>query len=93
MAITVGVRELRDGLTRHLRRVRRGGRVVVSDRGRPIAVLVPYRAGDAAGRADRLTALLQSGQVQPAERPFLRRPPLVRGHGRPVSELIVEGRR
>ena len=93
MAITVGVRELRDGLTRHLRRVRRGGRVVVSSRGTPIAVLFPYRGGDRASWTSRLTALFQSSQVQAAERPFLRRPPLVRGHGRPASELIVEDRR
>ena len=92
MAITVGVRELRDGLTRHLQRVRRGGRVVVSSRGTPIAVLIPYRDGDGPSWADRLTTLLQSSHVRPAERPFLRRPPLVRGHGRPASKLIVEDR-
>jgi len=67
--------------------------VVVSDRGKPIALLIPYRKRDAGSRAERLATLLQSGHVQPAERPFLRQPPLVRGRGRAASELIVEGRR
>jgi prevent-host-death family protein len=93
MPTMVGVREFRDGLTHHLRRVRRGGRVVVSDRGRPVAVLVPYSKADGPSRSDRLAALLQSGHVKPAERPFLRRPPLVRGRGRLASALIVEDRR
>jgi prevent-host-death family protein len=89
----VGIRRLRDGLTRYLGRVRRGERLIITDRGRPIAVLLPYGRSRARSRAERLGALLASGHVSPAERPFLRRPPLVRGQGRRPSELIAEGRR
>jgi prevent-host-death family protein len=38
----IGIRKLRDELTRHLGRVRRGTRIVVTDRGKPVAVLMPY---------------------------------------------------
>ena len=89
----VGIRRLRDGLTRYLGRVRRGERLVITDRGQPVAVLLPYRRGRARGAIERLGALLVSGHVSPAERSFLKRPPLVRGRGRRPSELIAEDRR
>jgi len=38
---TVGVRELRERLSQYLHRVARGERVVVTQRGEPIALLVP----------------------------------------------------
>jgi prevent-host-death family protein len=37
----VGVRELRQNLSRYLRRVLRGETLEVTDRGRPVAVLAP----------------------------------------------------
>ncbi len=89
----VGIRRLRDGLTRYLGRVRRGERLIITDRGQPVAVLLPYRRGRARTRTERLSALLVSGHVSPAERPFLKRPPLVRGRGRRPSEPIAEERR
>jgi prevent-host-death family protein len=38
---TVGVAELRQNLSRYLRRVERGERLLVTDRNRPVAELVP----------------------------------------------------
>ncbi|MGH2539370.1 MAG: type II toxin-antitoxin system Phd/YefM family antitoxin [Actinomycetota bacterium] len=37
----VGVRELRQNLSKYLRRVERGERLEVTERGRPVAVLAP----------------------------------------------------
>lgn len=45
MSDTVGVEELRQNLTRYLRRVAQGERLVVTDRNRPIAELGPRRRG------------------------------------------------
>jgi prevent-host-death family protein len=39
---TVGIADLKARLSEHLRRVRRGGTVVVHDRDTPIARIVPY---------------------------------------------------
>ena len=51
---TVGVAELRQNLSRYLRRVERGERLLVTDRNRPVAELgPPPTAGDA---LDRLIA-------------------------------------
>lgn len=89
----VGIRQLRDGLTRYLGRVRRGERLVITDRGRPVAVLAAYRRAGAAPRSARLAAVLSGGHVAPAQRPFLGRPPLVRGRGRRLSAVVGEDRR
>ena len=39
---TIGIRELRDGLSRHLAEVREGGEIIVTDHGKPIARIVPF---------------------------------------------------
>ena len=41
---TVGIRELKTHLSRHLRRVRSGARLVVTERGRSIATISPIEA-------------------------------------------------
>ena len=54
MSETVGVAELRQNLTRYLRRVARGERLVVTERNRPVAELGPPPTTGAA--LDRLIA-------------------------------------
>lgn len=93
MRRAVGVRKLRDELSLHVGYVRRGGRIVITDRGKPIALLLPYRQAEDSDREHRLRTLLSSPHVAPAERPFRRQPPAVRGRGRLASRLIVEDRR
>jgi prevent-host-death family protein len=54
MERTVGVAELRQNLSRYLRRVEKGERLIVTDRNRPVAELGPPPATGAA--LDRLIA-------------------------------------
>jgi prevent-host-death family protein len=90
----VGIRRFRDRLTRYVARVRRGQRVVVSDRGRPVAVLVPYDdAAPAPAERVRLARVLASGHVTPSERRFDTRARPVRGRGLAASRVIVDERR
>lgn len=58
----VGVRELRDGLSRHLALVRTGTEITVTDHGKPVARIVP--AVD-----DAYARLVESGRLVPAEQP------------------------
>ena len=53
---TVGIRELKAHLSRHLKRVRAGTRLVVTDRGRSIATIAPVAADADFGWARRLVA-------------------------------------
>ena len=89
----VGIRKFRDGLTRHLGRVRRGARITITDRGQPVAVVLPYAKNRQSEQLDRLSQLLSSGHVASADRQFLTRLPLVKGRGTLPSDLISEGRR
>lgn len=57
----VGIRELREDLSRIVRRVQRGEVVEVTDRGRPVARLMP--AGPLGGP---LSDLVAAGAVRPA---------------------------
>ena len=41
MKKTVGIRELKNGLSKYLRRVRRGDTIVITDRGTAVAEIVP----------------------------------------------------
>lgn len=58
----VGVRELRQNLSRYLRRVAKGERLEVTDRGKPVAVLGPVNES-----ASALRRLVSSGRASPPE--------------------------
>lgn len=53
---TVGIRELKTNLSRHLKRVRSGTRLVVTERGRSIATLNPVEASADVDWAHQLVA-------------------------------------
>lgn len=89
----VGIRQLRDRLTHYLGRVRRGRQLIITDRGEPVALLLPYGRGGRPDRSERLHHVLSGGHVMPAERQFLKTPPLVKGRGPLLSDIVSEGRR
>lgn len=82
----VGVRELRDSLSRHLASVRKGHTITVTDHGRPVARLVPV------GVPTKLEQLIAEGKVTPAARRKGPRPEPIKASGS-VSDLIDLQRR
>jgi prevent-host-death family protein len=88
---SVGVRDLKINLSRHLKRVRAGARLLVTDRGRSIATIVPV-----VQKADQdwLHRLVAEGKVHwngqksnvPA-RGVRQRP------GKTASDMVLEDRR
>ena len=80
----VSVRELRQHLSRYLRRVEGGERLVVTERRRPVAVLGPLPEND-----DVLDYLIAIGEATPASRDLFDLPPPVRVEG-PSSEEILD---
>ena len=83
--MNVGVRELRDGLSRHLAQVRAGHTVTVTDHGVPVARIVPIGAPSA------LERLVADGRVTPAKQP--KRPGRRIKTAGTVSDLVAEQRR
>lgn len=60
-----GVRELKDNLSRYIRRIEAGERIAVTAHGRIVAELVPPALVSSAGRR-RYDELLAAGVIQPA---------------------------
>jgi antitoxin (DNA-binding transcriptional repressor) of toxin-antitoxin stability system len=84
--VEVGIRQLRDGLSRHLVDVRNGRTVVVTDHGRAIARIVPVDGPTA------LERLIAEGRVRPATTRKRSAPTPVPAAGT-VSDLVAEQRR
>lgn len=84
--IRVGVRELRNNLSRYLARVREGEEVVVTDRGSAVARVLPV------GTEGVLDRLIAEGLVMPAPRPKRPAGAPIKGTGT-VSDLIADQRR
>jgi prevent-host-death family protein len=82
----VGVRELRDHLSRYLEHVQSGEELVITDRGRAIARVVPVGAERVIDR------LVREGLIVPAEQRTRRRAKPIHTAGT-VSDLIAEQRR
>lgn len=86
----VGIRQLKNQLSRYLKRVRAGERLVVTERGEPVAVISPATAT----RIERdVQALLREGIARwgggkPRGTP---RPPRIKGPS--VARAVIEGRR
>ena len=82
----VGVKELRDGLSRHLACVREGHTVTITDHGKPVARIVPVDV------PTKLEQLIAAGKVRPARRKRVTLPDPIQAAGT-VSDLIGEQRR
>jgi prevent-host-death family protein len=84
--VEIGIRELRDRLSRHLAEVREGRIVTVTDHGRPIARIVPVQ------RPSKLEQLREEGRVKRA--PTRKQPaPVPLTTSGTVSDLVTEQRR
>ncbi len=91
---TVGVRELKNRLTRYLQRARMGEEVVVTDRGKPIALIRSIHPSQAVRSLDaRLATLASQGMVTLPSRRLLKRVRRVGVNGVSLSKTILAERR
>ncbi|MBX3071081.1 MAG: type II toxin-antitoxin system prevent-host-death family antitoxin [Thermomicrobiales bacterium] len=82
----VGVRELRDNLSRYLEQVKDGGELVVTEHGRAIARVLPMEGESVIDR------LIAEGLVTPAKHRDRTLPPPLKTKGT-VSDLVADQRR
>ena len=87
---SIGVRELKAQLSRQLKRVERGGRITITDRGKPIAVLSPVEPQANAAWAWRMVA--EGKASWSGGKPRGLNPP-VQARGKPTSQIVIEDRR
>jgi prevent-host-death family protein len=86
---SVGIRELKNNLSRHLKRVRSGTRLLVTQRGRSIATINPVE--EPRGTA-WVSTLLETGHAHwNGRKPIVPRRP-VTTTGRSASSIVLEDR-
>jgi len=92
--IEVGVRQLRNGLTRYLKLVAKGQAVLVTSRKRPVAMIRKPDQVSAQTEEDVIAALVAEGKlIGPVKRrPFKPFKP-IKMRGKPLSQTIIEDRR
>lgn len=86
MKATVGVGELRQNLSKFLRRVEKGEQLIVTDRNRPVARLAPLD-----GDRTAIERLVAEGRALPPERSLEFKPVKLKGR-RPASEALQQVR-
>jgi prevent-host-death family protein len=91
----VGVRELKNRLTYYLKLTRNGDNVIVTDRGKPMAILHTIETVEKdAGLEERLVSLAGKGGLRlPAPDARFSKADPCKVKGTPVSKMIVEDRR
>ena len=90
----VGVRELKARLSEYLRRAQAGARLVVTDRGRPIATIGPPDVAQKPAHPAWLLQLAAEGKVRlgTGGKPIGLNP-RVKSRGLPASQAVIEDRR
>lgn len=89
----VGIRELKNRLAHHLDLIRQGKEVVVTDRGKPIAVLKPLEKSEKQpGLEERLAFFAEQGLISLPRGKFDFTMPPLPLKGKPLSQTILEDR-
>ena len=92
---TVGIKELKNKLIYYIKLTKEGSKIIVTDRGSPIAIIQSIdRMRNKMGMEERLASLAKKGMLRlPIKKGKL--PPFksVKVAGKPVSEIIMEERR
>jgi len=86
---TIGIRELKEQLSGHIKEVKNGATLVITDRGEPVARLVPVSGGP----EDSFQRLVDSGMVAWSGEELAPEVPRVPVRGtKTVAEMLLEDR-
>lgn len=92
MRKTIGIRELKEQLSSHIQEVKKGATLVITERGKPVARLLPM-AGVEAPVEDRLHQLVEAGVISWDGRKLSADVPVIPVRGpKTVAEMLVEDR-
>ena len=91
----VGVKDLKNRFTYYLKLTKTGDKIIVTDRGSPVAILHGLdHVEENAGIEERLAALAKRGMLRfPVKPGKLGRFKGVEAAGKPPSEIIIEERK
>lgn len=91
----VGIKELKNRLTYYLRLTRQGNKIVVTDRGSPVAIIRSVNEiQENEDVEERLASLAKRGMVRlPIKKGRFKKFKALQVSGKPASEIIIEERR
>ncbi len=87
---TVGIRELKRNLSQYLRSVKAGKKVVITDRKKEIAVIVPFKKFDDQGK---ILQLVREGVADWSGEKPRGISARIKSKGKSISEAVIEDRR
>jgi prevent-host-death family protein len=89
---TVGIQELKSHLSSHIREVRKGATLVITDRGKPVARILPIVKPEGTIE-EKLHQLVEAGVISWSGRKLSPEAPSVPVRGpKTVSEMLIEDR-
>lgn len=89
---TVGIRELKEQLSGHIREVKNGATLVITERGKPVARLLPVTPASASVE-EKLQQLVKSGVISWSGRKLSPDVPTIPVRGpKTVAEMLIEDR-
>lgn len=87
---SVGIRELKAGLSRYLRRVKSGETLIVTEHKKEIAAIIPIGLDD---REERLLRLARQGLIEWSGKAPAGLAERIKIRGKSVSDAVLEDRR
>jgi prevent-host-death family protein len=87
---TIGIRKLKENLSRYMKLVKSGEKIVVTDRKKEIAVIIPF---EKATKEEEIFKLIQRGMAFWSGGKPLGMTPRIASRGKSVSGAVVEDRR
>jgi prevent-host-death family protein len=89
---TIGIRELKEQLSGHIKEVKKGATLVITERGKPVARLLPVSPAETPIEA-RLHELVDAGVIAWSGRKLSASVPTVPVKGtKTVAEMLIEDR-
>ena len=87
---TVGIRELKENLSRYMKKVKFGERIIVTDRKKEIAVIMPF---EKATKEEKIFQLIQRGIASWSGSKPSGMTSRIASRGKSVSRAVIEDRR
>jgi len=87
---TIGIRELKDNLSRYMKKVKSGEKIIVTDRKKEIAIILPLEKKT---NEEKIYQLIQRGVASWSGSKPEGMPGRIISRGKSVSDAVIENRR
>jgi len=87
---TIGIRKLKENLSRYMKQVKSGETIIVTDRKKEIAVIMPF---EMATKEEKIFQLIQRGVAFWSGGKAAGMTPRIASRGKSVSGAVIEDRR